>query len=101
MVVARTLLARARGAIPNGVDPDTCLVLPGARRVHTFGMRVALDVIFCDAEWKILHIERALGPRRFSARVPAARWGIEVSAGAADGLSVGDRLVPYVVWSAR
>lgn len=71
---------------------DHALVLMGARQVHTFGLRYAIDVAFCDGSWKIVHLVRALRPRRITRWVRAAHAAIEVPAGTLDGIEVGEQL---------
>ena len=40
------------------------LLLPGCRSVHTFGMLVAVDVLFLDAEGQVIEVRRGVPPRR-------------------------------------
>lgn len=40
------------------------LLIPHCRSVHTFGMRFALDVIFLDAEGRVVELRRGVGPGR-------------------------------------
>ncbi len=72
--------------------PGHALVLMGARQVHTFGLTYAIDVAFCDRHWKVLHVERALSPRRITPWVRGAHIAIEVPAGTFDDVAVGDQL---------
>jgi uncharacterized membrane protein (UPF0127 family) len=56
------------------------LLLPRCSRVHTFGMRFALDLVFLDAAGRPLLVSRAVAPRRFAALCGAAAvlelpWG--------------------------
>src|SRR4051794_40665270 len=59
------------------------LVLRPCRQVHTFGMRVPLDVAFCDRDGYVLHIA-TLAPKRLSRPVFRAYFAIEAAAGAFD-----------------
>jgi uncharacterized membrane protein (UPF0127 family) len=78
--VARTRRARRRGLI--GRDGIAgVLVLEPCRQVHTFGMRFALDVAFCDRHGRVLRIE-SLPPTRVSRPVLRARFVVEAPAGA-------------------
>jgi uncharacterized membrane protein (UPF0127 family) len=67
------------------------LILRPCRQVHSFGMRFAIDVAFCDRDGFVLHAV-ALAPWRVSRPVPRAYFAIEASAGAFDRwkLAVGD-----------
>ncbi|MGI8775709.1 MAG: DUF192 domain-containing protein [Actinomycetota bacterium] len=89
---ASTPLKRARGLIRATLPRAAALRLPGAKRIHTFGMEFPIDVIFCDRGLRILQLERHLGPRRITPRVRGADVVFELHAGACDLLEVGDRL---------
>ena len=75
---AVTHLQRSRGLLGSGPDEPGVLLLEKARQVHTFGMRYAIDVIFCDAEWKVVHVVRDMRPARVTRWVRAARVAIEL-----------------------
>lgn len=40
------------------------LLIPRCRSVHTFGMRFRLDLLFLDAEGRVVELRRAVPPRR-------------------------------------
>jgi uncharacterized membrane protein (UPF0127 family) len=61
-----------------------------AKRVHTFGMRFAIDVVFCDREGQVLKVYRNLEPGKISARIRGARSVLELGAGAAESVTQGD-----------
>jgi uncharacterized membrane protein (UPF0127 family) len=56
-----------------------------------FFMRVSLDVLFCDRELRVLKVARELKPWR-TAGARGASVTIELAAGIAAGIEVGDRL---------
>ena len=66
-------------------------MLVPCRQVHTFGMRVPIDVVWCDRRGKVLRMA-TLRPGRVSRPVVRARFVLEAAAGAADawGLQPGD-----------
>jgi len=66
-------------------------MLVPCRQVHTFGMRVPIDVVWCDRRGKVLHMV-TLPPGRVARVVLRARLVIEAAAGAAStwGLRPGD-----------
>jgi uncharacterized membrane protein (UPF0127 family) len=87
--LAATPSARLRGLIGRPPSPTPLLVVP-ARSVHTFGLRRPIDVIFLDADLRVVKGVRHLRP----ARVAGARGAVaalELVAGAA-ALEPGDRL---------
>jgi uncharacterized protein len=85
----RGLLLRRR------IDPDTAMLLPHCSAVHTIGMHYRIDVLFCDAQGRILKICEDLGPCRI-AREPDARHVWEVDSGTVRrwGWQIGDRILP-------
>jgi len=90
--VASSRRARRHGLL--GRDRfDGALVLRPCRQVHTFGMRIPIDVIWCDADGTVLRIA-SLRPGRVSRPVVRAKFVIEVAEGAASrwGIRVGDEL---------
>jgi uncharacterized protein len=63
--VATTRLSRLLGlALLPRSRAGGGLLLPRCRSVHTFGMRFPLDVLFLDAEGRVLDLRRAVPPGR-------------------------------------
>ena len=90
--VADGAKARRRGLM--GRDGlEGALVLRPCRHVHTFGMRFAIDVAFCDATGVVLRTT-TLPRRRLSPVVARAAFVVEAEAGSFDRwrLARGDRL---------
>lgn len=75
---------------------DGALLIRPARSVHTFGMRFAIDVAFCDGELRVLAV-RTMKPWRIAPPVRRACVIIEAEAGAFErwGLSAGDELAVH------
>jgi uncharacterized membrane protein (UPF0127 family) len=46
------------------LPPRVGLLLPGTRSVHTFGMRVPLDLVWLNREGRIVRIDRGVPPWR-------------------------------------
>lgn len=63
-----------------------------ARQVHTFGMRYALDVCFCDRGWRVVHVRRSIPRGRVTRWVRRARFAVEMRAGALGDMRPGDQL---------
>ena len=92
--VAGTFWERLRGLVGrDGVDEGEAMLFERARQVHTFGMRVPLDVVFCDRDWRVVHVVQHMSPNRVTRFVPAAHFVVELAAGASAGLGEGDRLL--------
>jgi len=90
--VAEGLAARSKGLLGRR-DYDGAMVFPRTKSVHTFGMRFAIDVAFCDKDMVVVGMVR-LAPWRISLPRMRARSVVEAEAGAFErwGLRVGDRL---------
>lgn len=89
-------LERMRGLLGRPEpEPGVALLLQPCWAVHTFGMRYPIDVVFCDARWRVLRVVPALAPRRWACRRGAVRV-LELSAHTARplGLKPGARLEP-------
>lgn len=70
------------------------LVLEPANGIHMFFMRFAIDAVFVDRDWKVLHIAHDLKPWRVTRLVRRSKRVIEMSAGRcqATGTQPGDQL---------
>ena len=75
---ARTRLERARGLLGTDAGTHGPLLFEGVRQVHTFGMSYPIDVIFCDAAWRVVHVVRGMRPGRLTKWVRSARRTVEV-----------------------
>lgn len=83
VVWATTFRARHRGVIGRDrLGPDEAMVIVRCRQVHTRGVSYALDAIFCDGNFEVLHVE-TLEPKARSRKVPGARVCIELLGGRA------------------
>lgn len=89
VTLAATPLGRLRGLLGRR-QPEPLLLAPAAS-IHTSGMRFAIDAVFLDADLRVVRVVRALPPWRFAA-ARGARAVLELPAGAAGGLTEGDRL---------
>ena len=91
---ADSIRGRMRGLLGGpGLAPGEGLLLGPCKQVHTLGMRFPIDVVFCDRTGRVVHVVRAMKPGRVSRVVWKARFAIELSAGAASEIQVGDRLM--------
>jgi uncharacterized membrane protein (UPF0127 family) len=84
--------ARMKGLLGrDALEPGEGILLRPAGSIHMLFMRFPIDAIFCDRELVVIDVARDLAPWKFAAR-RGARQVIEVAAGAAAGVSPGDRL---------
>lgn len=74
---------------------ETAWLLDRCGRVHTFGLRQAIDVLFCDAQWRVVDLLDGLEPWRVAGH-PAAvsTWELPLGSIRRNGLRLGDRLCP-------
>ena len=85
--VAADRAARRRGLIGRDQVEGAFVIRP-CRQVHTFGMRVPIDALFCDRDGRVLRVVH-VPPRRVTRPVLRARFVIEAAGGAADRWRVG------------
>ena len=93
-VVAGNAFARLRGLLGRpGLGTGEGLLLRPSPSIHTWFMRFAIDVVFLDAELRVLRVTEAVMPWRF-AGCRGARAVLELASGEASarGVGVGDRL---------
>ena len=92
--VADRPLARMRGLMGRrGLESGEGILLRPAPSIHTFFMRFAIDVLFLDADMRVLRVVEALRPWR-ARSCRGSRVVIEMPAGEAArrGVTVGERL---------
>ena len=85
MIVVARGVRRLTGLIgrrswPHGV----ALEIPRCRSVHTFGMRFALDLVWLDADRRVVRVDRVVPPWRVRS-CRAARSVLELRASASRG----------------
>lgn len=94
LAIARTFRQRLRGLLGTAVLPDTAaLLIQPCRGIHTLGMRYAIDLLFLDADRRILRIDHGVRPWQLRACGRASAV-LEMNAGCATamGLQPGDQL---------
>jgi hypothetical protein len=94
VALAGTSQARRRGLLDaENLDTGSGLWIVPCEAIHTFGMKVRLDVVFLDKNLQVRKISPDLGPRRMSICL-RAHSVLELPAGAVarSGTKLGDRL---------
>lgn len=74
------------------LSPDEALWLNPCGAVHTWGMHYAIDVLFLDAELRILGVKTRVRPRHVVFAPKGTASVVEMRAGRAGDLAVGDQL---------
>ena len=91
--VASGPLTRMRGLLGRAsLGAGEGMLFRPAGSIHMFFMRFPIDAVFCDRELRVLGVERDLQPWKMAGR-KGAKVVIELAAGAATGIELGDRLV--------
>jgi uncharacterized membrane protein (UPF0127 family) len=74
--------------------PGDGILLAPCDSIHTFGMRFPLDVIFLDADGRVLGLHPVLRPWRIARGKKGVRYVLEVPSGTIDatGTQLGDEL---------
>ncbi|HZQ52807.1 MAG TPA: DUF192 domain-containing protein [Bryobacteraceae bacterium] len=92
--IAGTSRARRDGLLNvSELDAEAGLWIAPCEAVHTFGMRMPIDVLFLDREFRVRKVRYALKPRRLAVCLRADSV-LELAAGAVarSATSLGDRL---------
>lgn len=87
--------ARLRGLLGHApLQAGEGLLLRGEKAIHTFGMGFAIDVLFLDAQGRIVQLIPAMGAWRASPFVVRAANVLELPAGvlAQTGTQLGDQI---------
>lgn len=94
--VARGPIQRGLGLMGRrGWTDDDGLLLGGCNSIHTFCMRMSIDVLYLASDGTVLRADRAVPPWRIGPIVWRARRVLELPVGAVErsGTVPGDRLV--------
>ncbi|CAL9546429.1 DUF192 domain-containing protein [Streptomyces sp. enrichment culture] len=78
--IATSYRARTRGLLGR-TAVDGALLLSPAGSIHTFGMRIPIDVAYLDRDLTVLSV-RTMPPNRLGLPRPRARHVLEAEAGA-------------------
>lgn len=87
--VADTFWSRFLGLMgKKGMDVEEALLLTGCSGIHTCFMRFAIDVVYLDADFKVLSRETVV-PWRIGRFVKGAKHVVEVAQGKAEVFKIG------------
>lgn len=80
--LAATRRERMRGLLGrDGLPRGECLLLDPCGAIHTIGMRFALDLVFLDADGRVVGVRRDVRPGRMAWGGWRARTTLEAAAG--------------------
>jgi uncharacterized membrane protein (UPF0127 family) len=86
---------RTRGLLGrSSLDDDEGMWIQPTNSIHMFFMRFAIDVVYADANGKVLKLVHDIGPWKASV-CKGAKVALELPVGAIDrsGVKVGDHLI--------
>ena len=92
--VANRPWTRMRGLLGrSGLDAGEGMLFPRTGSVHTMFMRFPIDVVFLDAELRVLSVREAV-PAWRAVKERGAKWTLELAAGEAarSGITPGAQL---------
>lgn len=91
--IADSMWTRFRGLMLRGplAEGEALLIRP-CSSVHMFFMRFPLDIVFFDKEGAVVKVVSNLKPWRMALGGKGAWSALELAAGSAAGISIGDRL---------
>jgi uncharacterized protein len=95
VAVAETSLSRMVGLLGrSGLDSGEGLLIIPSQAVHTIGMRFAIDVVFVNRKWRVVHLRPAMVPNRVTGLHWRAHFVLELPVGviAQTSTSLGDQL---------
>lgn len=80
--VADTFFKRLKGLMlkKNFFDGDGLILYP-CKQIHTFGMRINIDVIYIDKDMKVVDIEKSVKKNKFGKRRPKSYYVVELPEG--------------------
>jgi len=93
--IAETSLSRMIGLLgQRSLEPGTGLLIFPSQAIHTVAMRFAIDVIFVDRKWRVVHLRSAMVPYRLTGIHWRARCVLELPVGviAQTSTGIGDQL---------
>jgi uncharacterized membrane protein (UPF0127 family) len=95
LVMKDGLLGRMVGLLSkNGLAPGEGIILKPCVQIHTFFRRFPIDVVFLNADMRVIHVIENMRAWRVSPMLPHASRAVELAAGRLAGkVKEGDRLV--------
>ena len=89
---AEAFFSRLRGLMGKTITKDEGLLIRPCNSVHTFFMKMPIDVLFLNEDDVVIRKVSNMQQRRVSPIVRGAKYAIEGHPGVFDGVAVGDTL---------
>lgn len=90
---AESFFTRLKGLMGKEITNKEGLLIRPCNSVHTFFMKMPIDVVFLDKNDKVVHKIMNMQQRQISPIVKGAKYAIEGYPGVFDEVMVGDQLV--------
>lgn len=91
---ATSHVARLKGLLGrDALRPGEGMLIEPCKSIHMFGMRFAIDAVFVDRSGQVIAVHHNLKPWHATRSYRKARAVLELPAGQAHAIRVGDRLV--------
>lgn len=100
--IARDFMSRFMGLMGKStLSSDEALCFPNCNSIHTFFMKIPIDVLFVSKEGKVIEILESLAPWKMLLPRRGVKHTVEMKSGLARalGITVGDELQIDGVWN--
>lgn len=90
--LAENFFTRLKGLMGKEITKNEGLLIRPCNSVHTFFMKMPIDVIFLDEEDKVIHKISNMQQRKVSPIVKGSKYVIEGYPGVFDSAEIGDKI---------
>lgn len=81
VIMADTFFSRLKGLMgKKSLDKGEGIIIKPCSSIHSFGMKMAIDVAFIDKDNQVIHILSNFKPRKMSPIIKGSKYVIEASA---------------------
>ncbi|WP_127580770.1 DUF192 domain-containing protein [Paenibacillus koleovorans] len=89
VTIADTFISRLKGWLgKNQVHEEEALIIRPCSSVHTFGMKMAIDVLFLDSSNQIIYFIQSMRPNRIGKHISGSKQVIELREGTIQRLGI-------------
>ena len=90
--IAHSFISRFMGLMGRRELHDEAYIFPGTNAIHTFFMRIPIDVIYATRQGEVVKVVHRMEPWRVGPWVRKAWWVVELEADGAVGVTPGATL---------
>ncbi len=93
VIVANNFFLRLRGMLFRApLAAGEAIIISPCQQIHTHFMTYALDVVFLDSDYKVCFVVNSMQPWKMTKFIKAASHVLELPAGAASMIKLGDHI---------